>query len=144
MRFASRISQVPPYLFVEISRKIAEKRAQGVEVISFGIGDPDLPTPDNVVSRLREAALDAPNHRYPETDGLPEMRRAITEIASEGTPVVLASRVAEGRVIGSEQQAEAGIVAAGDLPPHKARVLLMLALLQSRDAKEIQAIFDTH
>jgi L-asparaginase len=74
----------------------------------------------------------------------PEMRRAITEIASEGTPVVLASRVAEGRVIGSEQQAEAGIVAAGDLPPHKARVLLMLALLQSRDAKEIQAIFDTH
>ena len=74
----------------------------------------------------------------------PEMRRAITEIASEGTPVVLASRVAEGRVIGSEQQAEAGIVAAGDLPPHRARVLLMLALLQSRDAKEIQAIFDTH
>ena len=76
MKFASRISQVPPYLFVEISRKIAEKRAQGVEVISFGIGDPDIPTPDNVIATLREAALDPSSHRYPETDGLPEFRHA--------------------------------------------------------------------
>ena len=76
MRFASRLDQVPPYLFVEISRKIAEKKAQGVDVISFGIGDPDIPTPDHVIARLREAALDPPNHRYPETDGLPEFRRA--------------------------------------------------------------------
>ena len=74
----------------------------------------------------------------------PEMRRAISEIASEGTPVVLASRVPEGRVMGSEQQAQAGVVAGGDLPPHKARVLLMLALLHSRDGTEIQAIFATH
>jgi LL-diaminopimelate aminotransferase len=76
MRFANRIDKVPPYLFVEISRKIAEKRAQGIDVISFGIGDPDIPTPPNVVERLREAALDPANHRYPETDGLPEFRRA--------------------------------------------------------------------
>ena len=79
MRFASRIDKVPPYLFVEISRKIAEKRAQGIEVISFGIGDPDLPTPPNVVEHLREAALDPPNHRYPETEGLPEFRRAAAD-----------------------------------------------------------------
>ena len=77
MKFASRIDKVPPYLFVEISRKIAEKRAQGIDVISFGIGDPDIPTPENVVSRLRDAALDPPNHRYPETDGLPEFRQAV-------------------------------------------------------------------
>ena len=76
MKFASRIDKVPPYLFVEISRKIAEKKAQGIEVISFGIGDPDIPTPPNVVERLRETALDAPNHRYPESDGLPEFRQA--------------------------------------------------------------------
>jgi LL-diaminopimelate aminotransferase len=76
MRFANRIDKVPPYLFVEISRKIAEKKAQGIDVISFGIGDPDIPTPPNVVERLREAALDPANHRYPETDGLPEFRRA--------------------------------------------------------------------
>ncbi|MCH9040412.1 MAG: LL-diaminopimelate aminotransferase [Chloroflexi bacterium] len=77
MKFASRIDKVPPYLFVEISRKIAAKRAQGIEVISFGIGDPDIPTPVNVVERLRETALDAPNHRYPETDGLPEFRQEV-------------------------------------------------------------------
>ena len=79
MKFASRISQVPPYLFVQISRKIAEKKAQGIDVISFGIGDPDIPTPDDVVATLREAALDPSNHRYPETDGLPEFRVAVAD-----------------------------------------------------------------
>ena len=79
MKFASRIDKVPPYLFVGISRKIAEKRSQGIEVISFGIGDPDLPTAKNVVERLRETASDPPNHRYPETDGLPEFRRSVAD-----------------------------------------------------------------
>ena len=79
MKFASRIDRVPPYLFVGISRKIAEKRAQGIDVISFGIGDPDIPTPENVVEKLRETALDSPNHRYPETDGLPEFRQAVAD-----------------------------------------------------------------
>ena len=79
MKFASRIEKVPPYLFVGISRKIAEKRAQGIDVISFGIGDPDIPTPENVVEKLRETALDGPNHRYPETDGLPEFRQAVAD-----------------------------------------------------------------
>ena len=79
MKFASRINKIPPYLFVEISRKIAAKKAQGIEVISFGIGDPDIPTPANVIEKLRETALDAPNHRYPETDGLPEFRKAAAD-----------------------------------------------------------------
>ena len=79
MKFASRIEKVPPYLFVGISRKIAEKRAQGIDVISFGIGDPDIPTPDNVIEKLRQTALDGPNHRYPETDGLPEFRQAVAD-----------------------------------------------------------------
>ena len=79
MKFASRIGRVPPYLFVEISRKIAEKKAQGIEVISFGIGDPDLPTPESILERLRETTLDQPNHRYPETDGLPEFRKATAD-----------------------------------------------------------------
>ena len=76
---SQRIDRVPPYLFVEISRKIAEKKAQGIAVISFGIGDPDIPTPEAVVERLREAALDPVNHRYPETDGLPEFRQAAAD-----------------------------------------------------------------
>ena len=57
MRLSKRIEKVPPYLFVGISRKIAEKKAQGVEVISFGIGDPDIPTPSPIVDTLRQALL---------------------------------------------------------------------------------------
>jgi len=74
---SERLSKLPPYLFVEISRKIAEKKARGEKVISFGIGDPDLPTPANIIERLCQAAHDPVNHRYPETEGLPELRQAI-------------------------------------------------------------------
>ncbi len=77
MNFARRIEKLPPYLFAEISGKIAEKREQGVDVISFAIGDPDLPTPPHVIEMLAEAARDPANHRYPETEGLPELREAI-------------------------------------------------------------------
>jgi len=75
--FAQRIQTLPPYLFAEISKKMAEKRAQGVDVISFGIGDPDLPTPDRLLDVLAEASRDPANHRYPETKGLPELRQSI-------------------------------------------------------------------
>lgn len=79
MEFARRVQELPPYLFAEISRKIAAKRAQGIEVISFGIGDPDLPTPPHVIAALKQAADDPANHRYPETEGLPELRQAMAE-----------------------------------------------------------------
>ncbi len=77
MRLSQRMDQLAPYLFVEINKKIAEKRARGEEVISFGIGDPDIPTPANVIDKLCEAARDPANHRYPETEGLPVLRQAI-------------------------------------------------------------------
>jgi LL-diaminopimelate aminotransferase len=77
MKFSSRLGKLKPYPFVEISRIIARKRAAGADVVTFGIGDPDLPTPQPIIDRLLKASQDPPNHRYPETDGLPEMRRAI-------------------------------------------------------------------
>jgi LL-diaminopimelate aminotransferase len=77
MRLAHRIEKLPPYLFTAISRKIAEKRAAGVDVITFAIGDPDIPTPRHILDSLHEAAEEPANHRYPESDGLPELRRAI-------------------------------------------------------------------
>ena len=79
MKFASRVEKIPPYLFVEISRKIAQKRREGIEVISFGIGDPDLETPAPVIQKLRETSGDLPNHRYPESEGLPEFRKATAD-----------------------------------------------------------------
>lgn len=77
MKFSSRLGKLAPYPFVEISRIIAEKRAAGVDIVTFGIGDPDMPTPQPIIDRLLTASQHSPNHRYPETDGLPELRRAI-------------------------------------------------------------------
>ncbi len=79
MQFARRIQELPPYLFVNISRKVAEKRARGEDVVTFGIGDPDIPTPPHIMEKLIEAAKTPANHRYPESDGLPELRRAIAQ-----------------------------------------------------------------
>lgn len=77
MELAERLNKLPPYLFVEINRRIAELRAQGKDVVNFGVGDPDLPTPCHIVERLCRAAHDPANHGYPETDGLTELRQAI-------------------------------------------------------------------
>lgn len=79
MKMSRRVEQLPPYLFVEIKKKIAEKKAKGEEVIDFAEGDPDTPTPANIIDRLCQAAKDPANHRYPETGGLPELRQAIAE-----------------------------------------------------------------
>ena len=78
MKFANRVDKLPPYLFVEISRKIAAKRAQGIDVISFGIGDPDIPTPQHIIDSLTAASKVPANHRYPESEGLPEFRKAVS------------------------------------------------------------------
>jgi len=79
MKLSRRVEHLPPYLFVEINKKIAEKRAKGEDVVSFAIGDPDIPTPPHIIERLCQAARDPANHRYPETEGLPKLRQAIAE-----------------------------------------------------------------
>src|SRR6266498_2254910 len=79
MQTARRIAAIPPYLFAEIDRRITEKRAAGVDVISFGIGDPDLPTPDFIVEELARAARDPSTHQYPSYFGLPAFREAVAD-----------------------------------------------------------------
>lgn len=79
MRFAKRIEKLPPYLFAEIDKKIAQKREEGVDVISLGMGDPDKATPSNIVEKMCEEARNPANHRYPSYYGHPEFRKAIAE-----------------------------------------------------------------
>jgi LL-diaminopimelate aminotransferase len=79
MRVARRVESLPPYLFAQLDRKVAARRAEGADVISLGVGDPDLPTPQHVVEALREAVADPATHRYPSYDGLPALRQAIAE-----------------------------------------------------------------
>ena len=57
MRPSRRLERIPPYLFAELERRIADKRAAGIDVISLGIGDPDLPTAPNVVEAMTEVVL---------------------------------------------------------------------------------------
>jgi LL-diaminopimelate aminotransferase len=76
MQPSSRLDRLPPYLFAELERKISEKKAAGVDVISLGIGDPDTPTPGPVIEALAEAARDPGTHRYPSNRGRPELREA--------------------------------------------------------------------
>ena len=79
IKFADRISSLPPYLFAELDKLRDAKRSEGVDVISLSIGDPDLPTPEPIVAALERAARDPANHRYPEYYGLDELRAAIAD-----------------------------------------------------------------
>jgi LL-diaminopimelate aminotransferase len=76
---ARRIKALPPYVFAELDRKIKEKRAAGIDVISLGIGDPDRPSPRHVIEAVKEAAEDPGTHRYPSYTGMPELRQAVSE-----------------------------------------------------------------
>jgi LL-diaminopimelate aminotransferase len=86
---AKRLGRIPPYLFAEIDRKVQEKKQAGVDVISLGIGDPDLPTPERIVAVLQETAADPSNHRYPSYSGLAELRQAIAGWYRERAGVTL-------------------------------------------------------
>jgi LL-diaminopimelate aminotransferase len=79
MKFARRLDQVPPYLFAELERKIEEKTNAGIDVISLGIGDPDLPTPTAVVEELQRQVARPQTHQYPSNRGLAAFREAVAE-----------------------------------------------------------------
>ena len=74
---AERLTQLPPYLFIEIDKAKRRLQAEGEDVIDLGVGDPDLPTPPHVIERLQRAAEDPANHRYSFTEGIAPLREAI-------------------------------------------------------------------
>jgi LL-diaminopimelate aminotransferase len=77
MRPSRRLEQIPPYLFAELERKIAAKRAAGIDVISLGIGDPDMPTFEPIVAAAQRAVADPSTHSYPTNRGRQEFREAV-------------------------------------------------------------------
>ena len=77
MRSSKRIERIPPYMFAELERKIAAKKAAGIDVISLGIGDPDTPTYAPIVAAAQEAVADPSTHTYPSNRGRPEFRQAV-------------------------------------------------------------------
>lgn len=76
MKVSERLEKIPPYLFAEIDRKIAEARAKGIDIISLGIGDPDKPTLQPVVDEMHKAIDNPKNHDYPPYNGTEQFRTA--------------------------------------------------------------------
>lgn len=89
MKQARRLDNAPPYLFVEIERKMKEAQEKGIDVINLGIGDPDMPTPDFIVEKMVEAVRNPVYHQYPEYDGCIEYRQAIAAYYKRRFGVVL-------------------------------------------------------
>jgi LL-diaminopimelate aminotransferase len=77
MKIAQRIQTIPPYLFAEIDKKKEEALKRGVDIINLGIGDPDQPTPNNIIEKLRESVKDSKTHHYPPYQGTTEFRQAV-------------------------------------------------------------------
>jgi LL-diaminopimelate aminotransferase len=77
VKASSRLDKIPPYLFAELERKISEKRAAGIDVISLGIGDPDTPTYGPIVAAAQLAVADPATHQYPSNRGRQDFREAV-------------------------------------------------------------------
>ncbi|HBT47289.1 MAG TPA: LL-diaminopimelate aminotransferase [Peptococcaceae bacterium] len=103
MQQAQRIQKLPPYLFARIEKKIEEARERGADIISLGIGDPDMPTPAHVISRLEEEARNPENHRYPTSVGLLSFRQAVAEWYRDRYGVELDPRSEVVTLIGSKE-----------------------------------------
>jgi len=103
VRLSQRVENLPPYLFVETSRKIAERKAKGEDVVSFGIGDPDIPTPAHIIERLCKEAHVPANQRYPESEGLPELRKTIASWYQKRFGVTLDPEKEVAPLIGSKE-----------------------------------------
>ena len=77
--FADRLKNIPPYLFAEIEEKVSKKKAEGIDIIDFGIGDPDLPTPKLITDEIKKQLDDPQNHQYSTSAGERETRVAVAD-----------------------------------------------------------------
>jgi len=103
MKYADRINKLPPYLFAEIDRKKKAAIDRGVDIISLGVGDPDLPTPPHIVKAGQAALAKAANHQYPFGAGLLSFRQAIATWTKKRFGVTLDPATEIYSLIGSKE-----------------------------------------
>lgn len=99
----STLNNLPPYLFAELDKKIAAARAKGVDIISLGVGDPDLPTPQPIVDEMAKAIQKQPNHQYPAYDGSAAFRASCTAWMKERFGVDVCSDSETLALIGAKE-----------------------------------------
>ncbi len=103
MELSQRRRSLPPYHFAAYNQKIADLRASGVDIINLSIGDPDLPTPPEVIAALSESANDPVNQRYPEYEGMPALRATFAAWFQRRFGVELDPRRQMTTLIGSKE-----------------------------------------
>ncbi len=103
MRLAKRMSTLAPYLFVQIEEKIDRARAEGHDVISLGIGDPDMPTPDHIVEVAKDSVAKPANHQYPSSRGMKSFRQSVAKYYERNYSVKLDADTEIGALIGSKE-----------------------------------------
>jgi LL-diaminopimelate aminotransferase len=100
---SDRLAMLPPYLFAQIDRKKAQRKAKGLDVIDLGVGDPDLPTPGPILARLAEEATNPVHHRYPPSEGIAAFRQAVAAWYSRRYAVELDPATEVTNLIGSKE-----------------------------------------
>ena len=103
IELSERIKKLPPYLFAELDRKKKEAKEKGVDLIDFGVGDPDIPTWRNIIDRLSKAAENPENHRYPSYEGLLKFRSAVASWYKRRFDVDLDPKTEVLTLIGSKE-----------------------------------------
>ncbi len=105
MQTAERLTKIPPYLFMELRKKIAKAKADGIDVISLAIGDPVEPTPDSIIEELCRRSRDPENHRYPtdEEKGMMAFREEVARWYRERYGVMLNPATEVLGLIGSKE-----------------------------------------
>jgi LL-diaminopimelate aminotransferase len=103
VELSQRLRSLPPYHFAAYNRKIADLRASGVDIINLSIGDPDLPTPPEVLAALTESAQEPANQRYPEYEGMMALREAYAAWFARRFGVTLDPRRQMTTLIGSKE-----------------------------------------
>ena len=98
-----RIERFPPYVFSIVNDLKMEARRAGEDIIDLGMGNPDIPTPEAVVEKLKEAAENSRNHRYSSSRGIPKLRRAICDLYERGWNVTLDPETEAVATIGAKE-----------------------------------------
>ncbi|MFB0923246.1 MAG: aminotransferase class I/II-fold pyridoxal phosphate-dependent enzyme, partial [Alphaproteobacteria bacterium] len=98
-----RIRRLPPYVFAEVNAMKAAARAAGADIIDFGMGNPDLPTPPHIVEKLVETVQDPRTHRYSNSRGIPGLRKALVGYYQKRFGVTLNSETEAIVTIGSKE-----------------------------------------
>jgi LL-diaminopimelate aminotransferase len=100
---AERLKRLPPYLFKELDRQKEAVRAQGVDIIDLGVGDPDLPTPPHIIEALKKAAEDPKNHQYPSYSGMHDFNASVAKWYQKRFGVTLNPKGEVVTLIGSKE-----------------------------------------